>query len=49
VLPVDVVVSVMVWDFHRGLGVRGTFTHFATADEWTAGKFQLQANRFVDP
>jgi len=46
VLPEDAVELRYAIDFHRGLECKGTFTHFATADQSDDWDFRLQCKRF---
>ena len=46
VFYLDVVDFVESINFHRGLQLEGTFTHFATADEETDWDFRIQLQRF---
>jgi len=48
ILPADAVEFMRMTDFHRGLKIEGTFTHFATADEVDEIGFALQLQRFTD-
>ena len=48
VLYSEVVDFVQQIDFHRGLKLEGTFTHFATADCETDWDFRIQVGRFEE-
>lgn len=48
ILPSEAVEFMRMTDFHRGLKLEGTFTHFATADEKDDLGYALQLGRFND-